>query len=619
MWLGKMFVATVKFIWKLLNLIREIIANILFLLIILLIVGTIAYFKEPQLQNTVPQEGLLVLDLQGVLVDTTPYNQEVYQLLKKLNSQQVDLSRENSLFELTKKIEQARYDNNIKGLIIKLDNFVGSDLPSLQYVGKYLEQFRQSKKPIYAIGSSYAQSQYYLASYADKVYLTPQGSVNVYGFAAENLYYKTLLDNLKVNTHIFRVGTYKSAVEPFTRNDMSEAARSNTTRWLTGMWSNYLDDIAANREQSPEQIVPAATTFMAKLGQAQGSITDYALKNGLVDKVIANYQFNRELTRTFNDAPQLSIYDYQLTAGNTFNQDERTGHIQPNQDKIAIVFVNGTISSGINGVDVAGSETITQQLHQIGMDNTIKAVVLRINSPGGSVQASEAIRSEVEALRNKGLPVVVSMGGMAASGGYWIATQSDYIIASANTITGSIGIFGIIPTFEKSLDHIGVYADGVTTSPLASMTLAKELTPEAQQLIQYSIESGYQAFLTLVADARAMTTAQVDKIAQGQVWLGQEAKQIGLVDKLGDLDEAINKAASLAKLTDYQIDWQQPKATWFESLLVNYSASLPKSAVEMVITQLPEFKALNQQAKLFERLNDPQNRYLLCLACVDIK
>lgn len=602
--------SVIKLIWKTINVFRQIFLNIIFFIAIILIFSGIELIKDLKKQDVVPQYGTLVLDLEGVIVDSTRYDDEIYALQNKIYGKKVNTSRENSLFELTQKIAQATTDPNIDGMVLKLDNFVGADMSSLQYVGKYLSKFREANKPIYAIGSNFNQSQYYLASYANKIYLTPLGAVSVYGLSANNLYYKTLLDNLKINTHVFRVGTYKSAIEPFIRDDMSDAAKSNTTRWLSAMWENYLNDISVQRKKAPSQLVPNPDDMLSELKAAKGSMSQYALSTGLVDVVASNYQYDLDIVQNQH---QLSIYDYKLT-----EKDEQTD----DKPLIAVVFVNGTITDSENNTDIAGSQDIVEQLRNIrnNLDNqNVQAVILRVNSPGGSVDASEAIRSELEALRSYQIPVVVSMGGMAASGGYWISTASDYIIASPNTITGSIGIFGIIPTFEKSLSHIGVYNDGVATSPLANNSVTRNLPDEMSQLIQMNIDNGYNTFISLVAKARNMSTEQVDKIAQGQVWLGSEASNIGLVDKLGDFDDAIETAATLANLTDYKIDWLKPDVSWFNSFYSEMLTMLPKSTAEIFFDQLPQAKQLKQQVSLWNKFHDSQNRYIYCLNCADVR
>jgi len=602
-------ISVIKSIWKVINLIREIFLNLVFLVIILLIFSGIALIKESQKQDMIPQYGTLVMDLEGVVVDNSLYSDEMYELQNKIYGKRVNLSRENSLFDLVQKISQATSDPNINNMVLKLDNFVGADMSTLQYIGKYLDKFKAANKPIYAIGSNFNQSQYYLASYANKIYLTPLGAVNVFGLSANNLYYKTLLDNLKINTHVFRVGTYKSAIEPFIRDNMSDEARSNASRWLNLMWNNYLNDISAERRKAATQLVPPTDKMLSELKSVNGNMDQYALANGLIDEITSELDFELDVKIKH----KVSIYNYQL------KDEVEESNKEP---KIAVVFVNGTITDGANNSNIAGSQDIVNQLRDIRKNlnkNNIQAVVLRVNSPGGSVDASEAIRSELETLHRYQIPIVVSMGGMAASGGYWISTASDYIVASPNTITGSIGIFGIIPTFENSLSHIGVYNDGVSTSPLANSSLTQSLSAEMEQFIQMNIDSGYSTFISLVAKNRKMTMEQVDQIAQGQVWLGSEASKNGLVDKLGDFDDAIDMAAELANISDYQIDWQKPEGSWFNALYSDMIAMMPKSTAEVFFEQIPEVKQIKQQISIWDKFKDAQNRYIYCLNCADIR
>ena len=601
--------SVIKSIWKVINLIREIFLNLVFLVIILLIFSGIALIKESQKQDIIPQYGTLVMDLEGVVVDNSLYSDEMYELQNKIYGKRVNLSRENSLFDLVQKISQATSDPNINNMVLKLDNFVGADMSTLQYIGKYLDKFKAANKPIYAIGSNFNQSQYYLASYANKIYLTPLGAVNVFGLSANNLYYKTLLDNLKINTHVFRVGTYKSAIEPFIRDNMSEEARGNASRWLNLMWNNYLNDISTERKKAATQLVPPADKMLSELKSVNGNMAQYALANGLIDAITSEFDFELDVKIKH----KVSIYNYQL------KEEVEESNKEP---KIAVVFVNGTITDGANNSNIAGSQDIVKQLRDIRKNlnkNNIQAVVLRVNSPGGSVDASEAIRSELETLHRYQIPIVVSMGGMAASGGYWISTASDYIVASPNTITGSIGIFGIIPTFENSLSHIGVYNDGVSTSPLANSSLTQSLSAEMEQFIQMNIDNGYSTFISLVAKNRNMTIEQVDQIAQGQVWLGSEASKNGLVDKLGDFDDAIDMAATLANISDYQIDWQKPEGSWFNALYSDMIAMMPKSTAEVFFEQIPEVKQIKQQISVWDKFKDAQNRYIYCLNCADIR
>lgn len=606
-----------RWTWRLLNFIRELILNLFLVLLILVGVGIYLSFQSSS-TSTAPARGALLVDLSGVVVDQPSVNNRVRQWGRELLGASSSRLQENSLFDVVDSIRKAKDDKNITGMVLQLNDFVGADQPSLRYIGKALREFRDSGKPIFAIGDSYNQTQYYLASYANKVYLSPQGAVDLHGFATNNLYYKSLLDMLKVTTNIFRVGTYKSAVEPLIRDDMSPAAREADSRWIGGLWQNYLETVAANRQLTPQQLFPGAAGVLSGLQAAGGDTARYALDNKLVDELASRTAIENQLVKTFgwdkqvNDFNAISIYDYQP------KPDANQG------GKIAVVFANGAIMDGPQTPGNVGGDTTAAELRQARLDPAIKAVVFRVNSPGGSVSASEVIRSELAAVRAAGKPVVVSMGGMAASGGYWVSTPADYIIASPSTLTGSIGIFGIINTYEKTLDMLGVHTDGVATSPLADIAVTKALPQEFSQMMQLNIENGYKNFLDLVAKSRKMTPQQVDQIAQGHVWLGSDAKANGLVDQLGDFDDAVKKAAELAKLQQWQLDWFVDTPSLSDMVLsqfgVSIHAMLPAAIQAMLPAPLASVaNAVKEQPGLFNNLNDPQNRYAICLTCGEVR
>ncbi|BEM58267.1 protease 4 [Serratia marcescens] len=606
-----------RWTWRLLNFIRELILNLFLVLLILVGVGIYLSFQSSS-TSTAPARGALLVDLSGVVVDQPSVNNRVRQWGRELLGASSSRLQENSLFDVVDSIRKAKDDKNITGMVLQLNDFAGADQPSLRYIGKALREFRDSGKPIFAIGDSYNQTQYYLASYANKVYLSPQGAVDLHGFATNNLYYKSLLDMLKVTTNIFRVGTYKSAVEPLIRDDMSPAAREADSRWIGGLWQNYLETVAANRQLTPQQLFPGAAGVLSGLQAAGGDTARYALDNKLVDELASRTAIENQLVKTFgwdkqaNDFNAISIYDYQP------KPDVNQG------GKIAVVFANGAIMDGPQTPGNVGGDTTAAELRQARLDPAVKAVVFRVNSPGGSVSASEVIRSELAAVRAAGKPVVVSMGGMAASGGYWVSTPADYIIASPSTLTGSIGIFGIINTYEKTLDTLGVHTDGVATSPLADIAVTKALPQEFSQMMQLNIENGYKNFLDLVAKSRKMTPQQVDQIAQGHVWLGSDAKANGLVDQLGDFDDAVKKAAELAKLQQWQLDWFVDTPSLSDMVLsqfgVSIHAMLPAAIQAMLPAPLASVaNAVKEQPGLFNNLNDPQNRYAICLTCGEVR
>ncbi|MBN5256203.1 signal peptide peptidase SppA [Serratia marcescens] len=606
-----------RWTWRLLNFIRELILNLFLVLLILVGVGIYLSFQSSS-TSTAPARGALLVDLSGVVVDQPSVNNRVRQWGRELLGASSSRLQENSLFDVVDSIRKAKDDKNITGMVLQLNDFAGADQPSLRYIGKALREFRDSGKPIFAIGDSYNQTQYFLASYANKIYLSPQGAVDLHGFATNNLYYKSLLDMLKVTTNIFRVGTYKSAVEPLIRDDMSPAAREADSRWIGGLWQNYLETVAANRQLTPQQLFPGAAGVLSGLQAAGGDTARYALDNKLVDELASRTAIENQLVKAFgwdkqaNDFNATSIYDYQP------KPDANQG------GKIAVVFANGAIMDGPQTPGNVGGDTTAAELRQARLDPAIKAVVFRVNSPGGSVSASEVIRSELAAVRAAGKPVVVSMGGMAASGGYWVSTPADYIIASPSTLTGSIGIFGIINTYEKTLDTLGVHTDGVATSPLADIAVTKALPQEFSQMMQLNIENGYKNFLDLVAKSRKMTPQQVDQIAQGHVWLGSDAKANGLVDQLGDFDDAVKKAAELAKLQQWQLDWFVDTPSLSDMVLsqfgVSIHAMLPAAIQAMLPVPLASVaNAVKEQPGLFNNLNDPQNRYAICLTCGEVR
>lgn len=605
-----------KWTWRALNFMRELVFNIFFILLILVGVGIWMQLSSGPAEHT--SRGALLLDITGVVVDKPSSSSKLSALGRQLFGASSDRLQENSLFDIVETIRQAQADRNITGIVLDLKNFAGADQPSMQYIGKALKAFRDSGKPVYAVGDNYSQGQYYLASFANKVWLSPQGTVDLHGFATNGLYYKSLLDKLKVSTHVFRVGTYKSAVEPFIRDDMSPAAREADSRWIGELWQNYLGTIAANRQITPQQVFPGAQGVLDGLRKVGGDTAKYALDNKLVDTLGSSADAEKALVKQFGWSDEdknyraISMYDYPL------KKPSEVG------SSVAVIFANGAIMDGEETAGNVGGDTTAAQIRDARIDPNVKAIVLRVNSPGGSVSASEVIRAELAAAKAAGKPVVVSMGGMAASGGYWISTPANYIVANPSTLTGSIGIFGVINTVEKSLNELGVHTDGVATSPLADVSVTKALPPQVQEMMQLSIENGYQRFISLVAQARKSTPEQIDKIAQGHVWTGQDAKNNGLVDALGDFDDAVAKAAELAKLKQWHIEYYQDEPTLLARMMDGFSGEIRAMLPQALQAYLPApltaaantVKAETDKLAVF---NDPQSRYAFCLTCANIR
>lgn len=627
----KFIVSLVKFAWRILNFIRDLVMNIVFLIFVLLALSVFTLIVGADKQEKVVlkgDQGALLLQLDGYLADNRDDQSSFKSMLKELDNQRI--AQQYSTFDVIYAIDAAAQDDKVKGLVLDLNYFQGGDLPSLEYVGEAIENFKDSGKPVIAYSDSYNQSQYFLASYADEIYMNPIGSVSIEGLAQETLYYKEMLDKLDVNPHVFRVGTYKSAVEPFLRNDMSPEARANLQRWLNTMWENYTAQVAANRDIPKALVAPTANTYLTELKALKGDSAAYAVKRKLITDVLDRFDLNKKLTALFGEdkAHQPKAVDFE-----TYLASLPDRLIGETDNKIAVVNVEGAIVDGESDEENAGGDTIATLLRQANDDKDVKGVVLRVNSPGGSAFASEIIRQEVTHLQKAGKPVVVSMGGMAASGGYWISSTADYIVADKNTITGSIGIFAVLPTFENTIKKIGVSADGVKTSNLALGSLLSPLSAELNDVLQLEIEHGYDQFLTKVSEGRHLTKAQVDKVAQGQVWLGSEALAHKLVDELGNLDTALGKAMELVnerrseqeKIDEshFSVEWMvDEERTLIKKIMRDFKGEgrlwLQRVMAETV--GLPkEMTQFKNQLGLLNTFNDPKGQYLYCLTCGSVK
>jgi protease-4 len=601
-----------KGIWKLITFVRLALVNLFFLLSIAIIY--FVYFHSDTTQPTVPQESALVLNLSGPIVEQSRYINPMDSVTGSLLGK--DLPKENVLFDIVETIRYAKDDDNVTGIVLALKELPETNLTKLRYIAKALNEFKATGKPIYAVGDFYNQSQYYLASYATKVFLSPDGGVLLKGYSAYSLYYKTLLEKLDVNTHVFRVGTYKSAIEPFIRDDMSDAAKESASRWLGQLWGAYVDDVSNNRQIDAKTLNPSMDSFLKDLESVDGDIAKLAEKLGLVDELATRQQVRLELADVFGSDGQdsynaLGYYEYRTTMLPDLTSESHD---------VAVIVASGAIMDGKQPRGTVGGDTTAALLRQARNDDQVKAVVLRVDSPGGSAFASEVIRNEVEALKEAGKPVVVSMSSLAASGGYWISMGADKILAQPTTLTGSIGIFSVITTFEKGLNDIGVYTDGVGTSPFSGLGITTGLSDGAKDAFQMGIENGYRRFISLVGENRGMEVDAVDKIAQGRVWTGQDAIQKGLVDEIGDFDDAIAAAASLAELETYNIYWvEEPLSTteqFIQEFMNQVQMSIGFDIQSMIPSSLqPVTQQLAQDSQLLGNFNDPQGRYAFCLNC----
>ncbi|RDC59221.1 Protease [Alteripontixanthobacter maritimus] len=526
-------------IWHLMVAVKDGLSLLFLLLFFLLLYAVLTARPSP----AQVREGALYLDLAGSIVEE---KSEIDPLSALLASEAP--VREFQARDLVRAIDAAAGDDRIKAVVLDLDGFMGGGQVHLQAIGAAMDRVRKAEKPVLAYAMAYGDSAIMLSSHASEVWLDPLGGAAVVGPGGGRLYYGELLDNLKVNARVYRVGTYKSAVEPFERNSMSDAARENYRSLYGALWEEWQANVKKAR---PKIALDRITSDPAQwVLAADGNLAAAALEGGLVDKLGTRTEFGERVAKLagedpIDDTPGAYAYtDY--SAWLSDNPIETTG------SAIGVVTIAGTIEDGDAGPGTAGGARIARILDE-ALDDDLAALVVRVDSPGGSVTASEQIRLAILRHKQAGTPIAISMGNVAASGGYWVATPGDRIFAEPETITGSIGVFAVLPTFERAAEYWGVTSDGVKTTPLSGEPdFVGGFAPEVETILQSGVEHQYGEFIKLVAKARKLTPEAVDRIGQGRVWDGGAARQIGLVDQYGDLPQALEWAAQKADLGD---DW----------------------------------------------------------------
>lgn len=605
-------------IWNGLNFSRRLVLNIIF--VILVIVVIVGISNSGSDKPSVAKNSALILNLSGNLVIQKTWVDPAEKFISEALGQGQD-APEILVKDLVNVIENAAKDKRIKTIILELDRFGGGGMDKLKDVGEALAAFKESGKPIYAIGDYYGRSQYYLASYADNVYVHPMGSLLMEGYTRYGTYFAEALEKLKVSTHVFKVGKFKSAVEPYLRNDMSPEAKLANEAWLNELWRMFKNDVASSRGFDTDNFDETFTDLLAKFEAVEGDFAQYALSNNWVDGLRTRAQFRSEMIALLGVGEEENTFNnVTFPAYSKMLKPMFPTSMDSSDNQIAIVVAKGTILDGEQDPGAIGGDSTAQLLRKARTNDKVKAVVLQVDSGGGSAFASEVIRQEVELLKAAGKPVIASMSSVAASGGYWISVSANKIYAEPSTITGSIGIFGMLATFENSFNYLGVNSDGVSTNELVGIGVDRPLAEGYKSLIQMNIERGYRRFISLVADERKMTLEEVDNIAQGRVWVGTQALEIGLVDELGGLSEAIAAAADMAELTDYkevyierelsddELMWMNllnNASSFFSGLNINYE---PSPLLKLA-------KGLDDKAKFMTELNDPMASYVLCMEC----
>jgi protease IV len=612
--------------WRLWDFLCRLVIDLVITVIVIAILVAIFSFQWV----TVPASAALVVDPQGSLVEQYSGSLAQRAMDRLLGQEQRPQTR---LRDVVSAIEDAKNDDRIKALVLDTDKMGGGGLlggaalSDLQDVGRAIRDFKKTGKPVFALGDSYTQSQYYLAAMANTVFIHPQGTVFLHGYGVYQPYFKDALDKLGVEVNIFRVGKYKSAVEPLMLNGMSPDARNDWSGVVNVLWNAYQQDVTKARGLKPDALSNYIDNVDTGLAAVGGDSAKLALKAGLVDKIATRDQMAAAVTKVVGETnhsfTQIDFRDYLQAA------DDPTEHAGGG-NAVGVIVAAGDIKAGDQPSGSIGGDSTSDLIREARYDSSIKAVVLRVDSPGGSAFASDLILRQIELTKQAGKPVIVSMGAVAASGGYWISMAGDKIFANPTTLTGSIGIFGLFPSFQKTLAKIGVHSDGVGTTPLSdAFDVTRPMSPLMQKAFQLNIDNGYQQFITKVAQDRHMSVAEVNTIAQGRVWSGKEAKRLGLVDKFGNLQDAIAEAAKLGKLgPHYSVRYIEQPLSLMDQLIIamaddsSFSLGFDLNSHLLPTTDLsgaPWYAEMLRLANSFKVFTDPRGIYAYCFFCENIR
>jgi len=605
-----------KNLWYGLDLSRKIFLNIIFILVVIFIITAIVNSDgKPKVENGVA----LVLQPNGMIVEQLTYKDPIDQAMQEATGNSD--TPETSLYDLIEALDNAKDDKRITSLVLSTSYMHGAGVTKLQDLAAAIQDFKTSGKKVIAFGDYFSQSQYYVAAQADELILNPQGGVFISGFARIGTYFKSMLDKIGVNVHVFKVGTYKSAVEPFIRDNMSEEAKEANRLWMGDLWNEFRQNIADSRSLTSDDIASYINNYKEGLVAVNGNAAKMALDAGLVDSLMTRIEFREKMIALVGKDKKTKSFKSITHSQYLKAIKSPLEYINPKTAKVAVVTAKGDILDGEHKEGVIGGDTVARLIRKARNNDNVKAIVLRVDSGGGSAFASEVIRQELVKAQSQGIKVVASMGDVAASGGYWISATADEIWAHSATITGSIGIFGMIPTFEKPLNEWGIHRDGVGTTKYANpVDAGMPLSEDVADIIQTGINAGYDEFLSLVAQGRNMTKEEVDNIAQGRVWSGKEAHSNGLVDHLGGLQDAIKSAAKLAELDSYDVLNVKRKLSeneLFLKQLFNQSQIQEMVEQKQIAYSKPNLKnrlmyQVNEGYKLLTQWNDPNNAYATC-------
>lgn len=601
-------VEVARILWKFIVGVKDL---LVLLLLVLFFAGLLAVLKSSP-NPAVVRDGALLVELDGTISEQPAEVDPI----AALTSTSLPI-REIRQRDIIRALDLAVTDGRVKAVVLDMERFMGGGQTSLAAIGERIDRVKKAGKPVYAYAIGYTDDGYQLAAHASQIWQDPMGGTILMGPGGSRLYYKGLMDRLGVTAHIYRVGTYKSAVEPYMRSDQSPEAKEALKAVYDEMWGSWRSEVAKARPQA--QLDAILTDPASAVEGAKGDLARLALDNKLVDKLADRVTFGKFLAAKYGKDDKGSTGGFAaipMEALLAAHAPDSSG------DDIGVVTIAGEIVDGEGGPGQAAGDTVSKMIYDALDEKDLKALVIRVDSPGGSVLASEKIRLAIEEAKKRKLPVVVSMANLAASGGYWISTPADAIFAEPSTITGSIGIFGVIPSGEKALAKIGINADGVKTTPLSGEPdVMGGFSPEFDRVAQSAIENGYRDFLSRVAVSRKKTPEQVDAIAQGRVWAGGTARQLGLVDRLGDIDDALAEAAKRAGLKDGEwhpvyIDAQPSFAdSLLGSLVPRRDAAVPMDLfAQAAMRQQMLFARVSADLEMLTSVQGAQAR---CLECGD--
>jgi len=610
----KTFFRAIRYIisgfWRGLSVCRVVAGNLLFLALIIFLIWFFTYDAGREF----PNRAALVLPLRGDIVEQKSETVLSNRLFGEAARE------ETCLKDVVDAIDYAADDQRIQALVLDLDDLGRAGISKLHDIGEALQRFQAGGKKIYASGNYFDQYRYYLAAYADEIDLHPMGDVFITGFGVYRNYFKSALEKLLIQFYVFRIGTYKTALEPFLRDNMSDPAKEANSAWLNVLWNAYITNVAQLRGLAPDNIDEYANNRSELLSRTGGDTARLALDFGLVDSLKTKDEVREDLIKVVGE-------DEDNKSFNQIRFDEYLAAIRPKRrpartdaSKIGVIVAQGIILEGNQPADRIGSDTLSELIQKARNDEDIKAVVLRIDSPGGSALAADIIRRELARTREAGKPVIVSMGSVAASGGYWIASAADEIWAAATTITGSIGIYSAFPTFEKSLAVLGIHNDGVGTTRLAdAYDAARPMNPILADTMALTIRHNYQRFIDLVSEGRNLAPREVEKVAQGRVWAGKTAGELGLVDAIGNLQDAIRAAAEKAGVTDYDVVYvERPLSAgeqFIDQLNQLLAGVLSPRRLPVAARLMGPYQNIAAELQQFAELKDPKGVYAYCPIC----